>query len=874
MKGAARDTRSACGPEHLKGNVMAQIRFLPGTVGSDLYQRSLGRVRVEWKVYLALAVGLALLAAAGVLSQRSSAELRDAVAALSHAQVVQAGLESLAGQIQEAEAGQRTYVITDDPAELALSRAAARRTRAELASLDRLVRDPAQRSDLDRLHPLLSRRLELLENGVEARQQLGLAAAVEAITEGEGRRLMGEIRSTFMVMQARGSAMTRERARRADEVAARTDAELLALLVLALALFGAAGIIIGRELRERRRVEHALGDAAARLTAIFDSAAEGIITIGPDGTIETVNRAAGEIFGYAVSDLTGLRYAVLLPAGESAGVPEDSRQGETLRITGRRKDGSKFPLEVALSRTEEGSDPVVIAILRDITERAEVQRMKNEFISVVSHELRTPLTSIRGALGLIAAGMVGGIPQKGRRMLEVATQNTDRLIRLINDILDVERIETGRIALEPERVEVPALLEEAVEELAPSAEHAGIRVVIEAGPSAVTADRDRALQVLTNLIGNAIKFSDVGSTIRVEAERDGDHVRFAVVDEGRGIPADALRRIFEPFQQVDGSDSRAKGGTGLGLAISRGIVEQHGGRIWVQSELGTGSRFSFTLPAADVGHGTDAGHEVDTGDRADVVGGGPRVLLCDGDPGVREMTGAVLRSRGYHVIPAASGEEALELASRHPPDVILLDLLLPGADGWETARRLKGLEATASVPIIIFSGLGPSEAGTQARAGEVADWVVKSGPEDSLLSAVERALAGAPEKTKVLIVEDDDDLARVLYQVFEQRGIRANRASTAAEAIELVQRADPDLLILDLGLPDADGRSVVEWLQRHRLLGDIPLLVYTARDLTEAEREALRLGRTEVLTKSRFSPEQLADRAVALLQPFDLRGSS
>ncbi|MGH8508591.1 MAG: CHASE domain-containing protein [Gammaproteobacteria bacterium] len=241
-----------------------------------------------------------------------------------------------------------------------------------------------------------------------------------------------------------------------------------------------------------------------------------------------------------------------------------------------------------------------IGTASDVTERLEAERMKDEFVSIVSHELRTPLTSIRGALGLLATGSLGRLNDKGRQMLAIAVSNTDRLVRLINEILDLQRMESGRVTIELQQCDAAALVREAVELLEPLAAKAGVAICALLPSHNLRADPDRLVQVLTNLLDNAIKFSERGASVYVKAEINQDYVVMSVKDQGRGIPADKLDRIFERFQQVDASDSRQMGGTGLGLAICESIVQQHGGRIWAESELGSGSTFFFTLPASNL----------------------------------------------------------------------------------------------------------------------------------------------------------------------------------------------------------------------------------------------------------------------------------
>ncbi len=241
-----------------------------------------------------------------------------------------------------------------------------------------------------------------------------------------------------------------------------------------------------------------------------------------------------------------------------------------------------------------------IQLRLDIRRRGEVERIKDELVSVVSHELRTPLTSIRGSLGLLASGKLGPLSPQGARMVQIATQNAERLVRLISDTLDLERLESGSMALERDWAHADAVAQRAVETLRGMAEECGVRLEAAIPPGLpLWVDADRVEQVLVNLVSNAIKFSPAGSLVRLTAERRGGEVLFAVIDRGRGIPDSKLEHVFERFRQVDSSDAREKGGTGLGLAICRSIVQQHGGRIWAASEVGAGSTFFFTLPGEE-----------------------------------------------------------------------------------------------------------------------------------------------------------------------------------------------------------------------------------------------------------------------------------
>jgi signal transduction histidine kinase len=285
--------------------------------------------------------------------------------------------------------------------------------------------------------------------------------------------------------------------------------------------------------------------------------------------------------------------------------------------------------------------------LRELTQTETALRgaeqVKDEFISVVGHELRTPLTSIRGSLGLLEGGVLGELPAEAQEMLAMAVANTDRLVRLINDILDIERMDAGRLELEIEPLKAAELVAQAVGVLQRSATEARVKLRSEVADLTVSADGDRIVQVLVNLIGNAVKFSARGGVVRIGVARERDCVLFSVSDEGRGIPADQLARIFERFNQVDVSDAREKGGTGLGLSIAHGIVQRHGGRIWAESEEGRGSTFNFTLaPAAD----------------------GQAPASAAGERATMPATGPV--ERGAAVEPAAEAGAAVEPAATGP----------------------------------------------------------------------------------------------------------------------------------------------------------------------------------------------------------------
>ena len=510
-----------------------------------------------------------------------------------------------------------------------------------------------------------------------------------------------------------------------------------------------------------------------------------------------------------------------------------------------------------------------------LQKRKHLDTLKDEFISTVSHELRTPLTSIRGALGLLSAGVLGKVDDKALNLLRIASTNTDRLVRLINDILDLERMDAGRATLHLRRCSLADLVQQAVDTMRSMADAAGIRIDID-NPTPEDAisfdgDPDRMQQVLVNLLSNAIKFSPRGSAIRITGGFDGENLVLHIQDSGRGVPADKLETIFDRFQQVDPSDSRQKGGTGLGLAICSSILAQHGGAIWATRNDATGSSepgttFTIRIPrliaAAEV-----------TPLPLDPQGA---ILVVDDDAGVRQVVAEQLRRHGYTVLETDRGEQALLIAERQHVEAILLDLYMPGLTGWQTIERLKQNPATASIPVVVLSVLSPAAQTTDAThvLSNAQGWVQKPFNESLLLAELGRVLHSGAGPGRILLVEDDADLANVVLSSFElekERGrhhesIGIHHVSNATDARHSCETEPPDILILDLTLPDGSGFALVDWLRQQPSLRTLPLVVYSGREISDLEMLKLRLGPTQFLTKAKVQPKEVEALVLAMVE--------
>ena len=489
---------------------------------------------------------------------------------------------------------------------------------------------------------------------------------------------------------------------------------------------------------DRERASESLRASEALTRSIIESMLEGLVITDASMQIRSVNRAAERIFGYERGELLGQPLTCLIPNGGGAAPREFMLQaklramGRVTEWQGRRKDGDVFPMELSLFDfwTSEGRH--FGGAVKDLSERREVDRLKREFVSTVSHELRTPLTSIRGALGLVVGGAAGPLPAEAKRLLEIALKNSERLALLVNDILDMEKIESGQLEFKMAEFEIAAVLDATVEGNRSYADAYGVILAAENGVPGVHvyADADRLTQAITNLLSNAVKFSPRGATVRLVTSLRRGFVRVEVVDPGPGIPEEFRSRIFGRFQQADSSDTRQKGGTGLGLAISRLIVEKLGGQIGFESEIGRGSTFWIELP------------EVGEGGPESVVSAKhrrrrPRILHVDDDPDLPRIVAAAL-SRFADVDVARTLREARERLDGAVYDLVILDVGLPDGSGLELRGSLNR-PGRAPTPFILFT----AREIPQGAAGAAAAILVKS----------RATIDGLVESVRSLVVE-------------------------------------------------------------------------------------------------------------------------
>jgi len=492
---------------------------------------------------------------------------------------------------------------------------------------------------------------------------------------------------------------------------------------------------------------------------------------------------------------------------------------------------------------------------------------KSTFLANMSHELRTPLNAIIGFTRLVKRRAKDILPQKQLDNLDKVLISANHLLEQINGVLDLSKIEAGRIDVQPTTFELRSLVDACLQTVQPLVKSEQLRLVKDVEPNLPTlfTDQDKVRQILINLLSNAIKFTEQG-TVTVSAQQRGTKtVVLAVADSGIGIPKEALQRIFEAFQQADTSTTRRYGGTGLGLSISRHLARLLGGDITVESEIGVGSTFTVTLPirytaAVPV---PEAPPETTTVEPE----GAPVVLVIDDDPNVIYLLQENLAEAGYHVVGATSAEKGLQKARELRPFAIILDILMSPTDGWQVLHKLKADRVTRGVPVIVLSIVDNQELGYRLGAS---DYLVKPFDREAILSALTRIAPAptAPRQVHLLVVDDDPQVVDLVQQLLEDEPYEIQAAADGQEALDLVSRQCPDLMLLDLLMPRLDGFSVIEQLRQCPAHRDMPIIVLTAKELSADELTQLRQSVVKVIQKQGLEQETLLRELRTALQGY------
>jgi len=618
--------------------------------------------------------------------------------------------------------------------------------------------------------------------------------------------------------------------------------------------------------RQRVDTEEQLRERETRIRAIFENVADGIITTNEKGIIDSFNRAAENLFGYSADEVIGKNISILTPTPHRElhdGYIKAYLNGRSSKIfaTGRevegvRKDGSLIPIDIAVNDMRVGEERLFCSIMRDITERRKVDKLKNEFVSTVSHELRTPLTSIRGSLGLLSGGAAGELPQQARSLLEIAGNNTERLLLLINDILDIEKIESGQMAFKFTNLRIADFVRQAVQANETYASQHSVRFMFGElrDDLAVYADPDRLMQVMNNLLSNAVKFSPEGGTVDITTGAPEGLVRISITDHGAGIPEEFQSKLFDKFTQSDASDTRSIGGTGLGLNIAKTIVEKHRGDIGFVTQEGIGTTFHIDLPAIrdlNSSEGTEA--PAATEDQTE-----NRILVVEDDPDVASVLSMMLAQIGFSAEVALDARQAKQKLGETSYAAITLDIMLPDQDGISLIQDLREQEATRNLPIIVISAKADI-ARHEVRGGAVSvvDWLNKPIDRHRLVSAVNQ-LAVPHDSPVVLHVEDEPDVHMIVSAMLKDTA-KVVWAPTLREARQQLADQAFDLVLLDIGLPDGSGVGLLDTLNQGS--SPVPTVMFSAQDIDKTLAQRV----SAALVKSSTSNEDLVTMIRSLL---------
>ena len=602
----------------------------------------------------------------------------------------------------DAETGLRGYAVTQDRQFLAPYRTALMR-RQEI--FDRLKSDggPAVVAALPDLQRLSNAKLENAAASVSDIEAGRFRQARMRIAAGQGRIIMDAIRTRI-------ARLDRIEANRLERLtlAGSGPRELIentvtAILVGLAILLAAVTFIVGRSIHYRRVALQRARSLAERQRAMFDGAVDGMLQLDEKGHILHMNPSISRMFGYSAKDLVGHHNLILMAEQytladsqawlASVGAAGEHGAGRRQEFIGRRIDGTTFDTELAISRVEDSAGRRrYVAAIRDISDRKRAEQMKTEFVSTVSHELRTPLTSISGSLGLLGAGAVGPLEDKAKRLIQIAHSNCERLIRLINDILDIEKIESGKMEFDLRRIQVGPLVDRTVASMAGFAEkhQVSVTVTLPPWPQFIVGDPDRLEQLLTNLLSNAIKHSPSGGKVEIFSDHHAGTVRIEVRDRGAGVPLAFRERIFGKFAMADASDSRVKNGTGLGLSIAREIARRHGGEVGFEDRDGGGTSFYFDIGEADCGDIIPITLDESL----------PRILHVDDDDDCLSVVASAFESKAT-IVSTTTIEQMKKLAGHEHFDGAIIDagMIANGTIDLNGILRSK----TRELPIVLFT---------------------------------------------------------------------------------------------------------------------------------------------------------------------------
>jgi PAS domain S-box-containing protein len=826
---------------------------------------------IEKKTGAGLAVAGAILLLVAGLLYRNGRSFIEASEWVSHTHEVLAELEATLSAVAEAQTAARGYIITGQEVFLEPYQAAAPGVRANLDRLKSLTSDnPSQQRRLAILESAAAEKLDSLQQNIDLRKQKGFEAAQQRVATGIGTRQMNRVRVIISEMKQEEEDLLKRRARDFQASTRKTTLTFLCVIFLEFLLLGLVYYVLRRDIAQRKRAEQLLQESEDRHRKLFDNNPHPTWVFDRE-TLRflAVNDAAVRKYGYSSDEFLKMTIKNIRPP-EDVPVLLDSvgrvRDGnESIGIwRHRRKDGTDIDVEITSYVLSFADRPAEVVVAVDVTERKrdeaekrkfmeklaasnqeldlrnrEVERatlLKSKFLASMSHELRTPLNAIVGFSDLLADETPGELNSKQKRFVNHIKQGSAHLLQLINDILDLSKIEAGQLELRCEDFQLKDALPEVLSTIRPLAMIKNIQIQHKLKTDlSVHADRVRFKQVLYNLLSNAVKFTPKDGRIDIDCVEKGNEVCISVTDTGIGIRSEDQAVVFEEFRQVEGNTDTANEGTGLGLAITKRLVEQQGGKISLESEPGKGSRFTFTLPIGSFITSSKS-LPVNGSARPDgaAAGGGrkPLILVVDDEVPARELIASYLESE-YRIVMAESGAEVVQKAQQLRPDAITLDVLMPGGNGFETLVALQKTPETANIPIIIVSIVDQKQVGFALGA---ADYLVKPIRKPVLLETIRKHVPlQNDDDAAILLVDDDPKTLELLEETLRSAGYETQSVQSGARALEVLSSKLVSAVVLDLLMPGMDGFEVIRHMREQATLKELPILVMTAKTLAQEE---------------------------------------
>jgi PAS domain S-box-containing protein len=807
---------------------------------------------IREKIVVGFGLALLMLVVISVVSYRSTTRLVETARSVADTRAVLEKLATVLAQVASAETGARGYIIAGEERYLEPYRAAIAMIDQEVKELRRLTADnPNQQRRLDILEPLMAGRIALVAEMIELRKDWGFEEARQLVLMDKEKGIMEAIGRLIGEAEHEEKGLLQRRNEEATRSAHSTTWIIVVANLLAFILVATAAWIISRDITARRRAEEALRKSEELYHTLVRNFPNGAVFLFDQDLRYTIADGAGlATIGLSKKALEGKTLEEAWPPETCAMIEPHYRAALVGKMTTVEVP---YANQVHLVHTlpvknEQGDIFAGMVMMQDITQRKEVERLKDEFISTVSHELRTPLTSLRGFAELMLEREFP--PDKRQRFLSIIHGETVRLTNLINDFLDLQRMQSGRQIHHLDRVDMLELLRESIALFQETDGRHTLHLEAADTLPLVAADKDRLRQVLSNLLSNAIKFSPDGGTVTVGARQEGTQLTVWVADQGVGIPPEAVSRLFSKFFRVDNSRTRNIGGTGLGLALVKEIVEAHQGRVWVESELNSGSTFYFTVPMAEQALPSVMAPEAVESSVTDI-------LLVENDPVFSQLLRERFENAGLSVTTTGYAEQALELMRLFAPRLLLVDIHLAGRmDGWDLLVALKSDPILQAIPIVIITT--SEEANLRGLALAGADYLPRPFTPEGLMQAIRRHLPSLSGKC-VLVADDDAAFRRQVVELLAVvENLQIVEAANGREALTHVARRVPDLLLLDLLMPEMDGFEVLHQLRADKRAMNLPVLVVTGKDLIPDEKAHIKRKMAALVSKKEASLDHFA----------------